>query len=155
MFSQNIQAQTAPAPTLLLTAQAWTSASSEQSFRTPRWNKTGCWVSCGCGGSAPAPRKRPGCSFHCQETSWFTHKTHAQARGMGSYTQQSWNKMSQNATLQGNHKVDNKKRFKFKKQNGFDANLCYQLYTLLFYPQQLFFFSQKCFILFSINMTHL
>lgn len=36
------------------------------------------------------------------------------------------------------------------------AYFCYQLYTLLFYPQQLFvFFPQKMFILFSINMTHL
>lgn len=65
-----------------LTARAWTSVSSGRSFQKRRWSRTGCWGSCGCGGSDPAPRKRPGCSSRCRETSWHpdTHIWTPQSR---------------------------------------------------------------------------
>lgn len=59
-----------------LTARAWTSVSSERSFQRRRWSRRGCWVSCGCGGSDPAPRRRPGCSSRCQETSCIQTRTY-------------------------------------------------------------------------------
>lgn len=65
-----------------LTARAWTSVSSGRSFQKRRWSRTGCWGSCGCGGSDPVPRRRPGCSSRCQETSWHpdTHIWTPQSR---------------------------------------------------------------------------
>lgn len=84
LFSKKIQAQSVTAPTLL-TAQASTSASSEQSFQKHHWNMTGCWVSCDCEASAPMPGKRPGCSFHCQETPWVMNK-HMPVRELWEFT---------------------------------------------------------------------
>lgn len=72
-FSKRIQPQRVKSPPLL-TVQASTSASSEQSFQKHHWNMTGCWGSCGCEASAPMPKKRPGCSLHSQETPWFMNK---------------------------------------------------------------------------------
>lgn len=102
------------APTLL-TAQALTSASSEQSFQKHHWNMTGCWVSCDCEASAPTPTKRPGCSFHCQETPClWTNTCTCGSYGHLRTAKYGWKKLSQNVTLQGNHflftapKVDNK-----------------------------------------------
>lgn len=89
-ISDNLHKKTSPTTDKhtppFLTAQAWTSVSSEQSFQRHHWNTTGCWVSCDCGGNVPMPGRRPGCSSHCQGTSWFTNKDeHAAAVSVHRY----------------------------------------------------------------------